>query len=60
MTIINNINNGKNNEMFLTKIIILIIIKSILMNRIMTIKNDSIRKLMTIINNKNDNNNNEI
>ena len=40
VTIINNINNGKNNEMFLTKIIILIMIKSILMNRIMTIKND--------------------
>ena len=40
MRITNNINNGKNNEMFLTKIMIPITIKTILMNKIVTIKND--------------------
>lgn len=54
MTVLNNIINE--NEM----LTITIMIKAILRNRVMAIKNDSIRKLMTITNNKNKNNINKM
>ena len=56
MTVLNNIINENENEM----LTITIMIKAILRNRVMAIKNDSIRKLMTIANNKNKNNINKM
>lgn len=56
MTVLNNIINENENEM----LTITIMIKTILRNRVMAIKNDSIRKLMTITNNKNKNNINKM
>lgn len=56
MTVLNNIINENENEM----LTITIMIKAILRNRVMAIKNDSIRKLMTITNNKNKNNINKM
>ena len=56
MTVLNNIINENENEM----LTITIMIKAILRNRVMAIKNDSIRKLMIITNNKNKNNINKI
>ena len=40
MSITNNINNRKNNEMFMTTRMILIMIKTKLINRLITINND--------------------
>ena len=40
MAITNNINNRKNNEMFMTTRMILIMIKTNLINRLITINND--------------------
>ena len=56
MTVLNNIINENENEM----LTITVMIKAILRNRVMAIKNDSIRKLMTITNNKNKNNINKM
>ena len=56
MTVLSNIINENENEM----LAITIMIKAILRNRVMAIKNDSIRKLMTIANNKNKNNINKM
>ena len=56
MTVLNNIINENENEM----LTITIMIKAILRNRVMAIKNDSIRKLMTITNNKNKSNINKM
>ena len=56
MTVLDNIINENEKEM----LTITIMIKAILRNRVMAIKNDSIRKLMTITNNKNKNNINKM